>query len=176
MDVLQSASSRKPERRASHLAIPSVPSNESSMGSAPSATPSSGRSSHRTSNASQYSFIFHPLRCKPPGPAPMGAGPGPPRVGFWRRQGQGFLHHRNAITRHYRDSSPKFKTPFLFRRFVGGELLILELEDHDNWRFISDAEWWVSQRHRGRGRVCAAFLGLVQIGDGLAKYVDLCLS
>lgn len=55
-----------------------------------------------------------------------------------------FLHHKSLAAKHLRGNSHKEKTPFLFKRFVGGELLILELQDHDNWRFISDAEWYVT--------------------------------
>ncbi|OEH76040.1 large protein with 8 or more transmembrane domains within nh2 related protein [Cyclospora cayetanensis] len=83
----------------------------------------------------------HPLRCKPPGPAPSSAGPSPPRKSFWRRRGAAFRLQRGPVKRNSRDGPFKFKKPFLFRRFVGEELVIIELQDHDNWRFITDAEW-----------------------------------
>ncbi|KAL8437429.1 hypothetical protein ACSSS7_001024 [Eimeria intestinalis] len=82
-------------------------------------------------------------RCKPPGPPPRGPGPPPSRVGFWKRQQQAVAARRSrgSSSGGKRDNSIKFKIPVLFRRFVGGELLILELQEPDNWRFISDAEW-----------------------------------
>ncbi|KAL8271401.1 hypothetical protein Esti_004602 [Eimeria stiedai] len=99
-------------------------------------------------------------RCKPPAPPPQGAGPPPSRKGFWKR------HQQAAAARRGRgssgggkvDSSLKFKTPVLFRRFVGAELLILELQQPDNWRFISDAEWIDRDLHQAPCYSAASYL------------------
>ncbi|KAL8435126.1 hypothetical protein Efla_006347 [Eimeria flavescens] len=85
-----------------------------------------------------------PLRGEAPGPPPQGARPPPRRGGFWERRQQAAARGRgwgSSSSNRKRDSSLKNKTPFLFRGFAGGELLILELQEHDNWRFITDAEW-----------------------------------